>query len=70
MRQSVVTTVWLGLVLTAVGFALPSVAVGQVGDAAWTLPQTSEWHPDLQGVWANNNATPLERPEERAAASQ
>ncbi|MGA2880868.1 MAG: hypothetical protein ABSG13_18110 [Bryobacteraceae bacterium] len=28
----------------------------------WTTPRTSDGHPDLQGVWANNSATPLERP--------
>jgi hypothetical protein len=28
----------------------------------WTLPRTPDGQPDLQGVWANNNATPLERP--------
>jgi hypothetical protein len=29
----------------------------------WTVPRTPDGHPDLQGVWANNSATPLERPE-------
>jgi hypothetical protein len=28
----------------------------------WTPPRAPDGHPDLQGVWANNNATPLERP--------
>jgi hypothetical protein len=30
----------------------------------WTLPRTSDGQPDLQGVWDNNSATPLERPKE------
>jgi len=28
----------------------------------WTAPRTRDGQPDLQGVWANNSATPLERP--------
>ena len=32
----------------------------------WTVPRTPEGQPDLQGVWANNVATPLERPAELA----
>ncbi len=29
----------------------------------WTAPRLPDGRPDLQGVWANNTATPLERPE-------
>jgi len=54
--------------------ALLAVAHGQVAPQAalskatsskqpWAPPRTPDGHPDLQGFWANNNATPLERPE-------
>ena len=32
-------------------------------DNSWTAPRTAFGQPDLQGTWANNNATPLQRPE-------
>ena len=57
------------LVILAWGVAMPATVAGQSAatsnddDATWTVPRTPDGHPDLQGVWANNNATPLERPE-------
>jgi hypothetical protein len=38
----------------------------KTADRSWTSPRTVDGQPDLQGVWANNNATPLERPKELA----
>jgi len=44
-------------------------AVGLLGtpasaqeDGGWTVPRTPDGQPDLQGIWANNSATPLQRP--------
>src|ERR1700730_10901398 len=32
------------------------------GAVKWVAPLTADGHPDLQGVWMNDSATPLERP--------
>ncbi len=64
MSQSLTTC--CVLVISAVGATLSPPAAAQTEPAetnAWTLPRTPNGRPDLQGVWANNTATPLERPE-------
>ena len=53
--------------LTVITVALAGVrpAFGQTDTSPagqWTVPRTPDGQPDLQGVWANNNITPLERP--------
>lgn len=60
------TCVMIGVALwTAAGIAGQSpvpAARSQAGRPAWAVPRMPDGRPDLQGVWANNNMTPLERP--------
>ena len=50
-RLFLMCCVWAGL-----GISVPSFVLAQ------TQARTVWGHPDLQGVWANNTATPMERP--------
>ena len=42
---------------------VPAVAAAQAPEG-WTVPRLADGRPDLQGVWASDSATPLQRPEE------
>ena len=53
MRARLVTSAVMAAAL-AVGLSAQS--------AKWSVPRMPDGHPDLQGVWANNGMTPLERP--------
>jgi hypothetical protein len=54
----------VGAALAGAMLAGPAVGGAQPSqEARWTMPRTPDGRPDLQGVWANNTATPLERPE-------
>lgn len=60
--------------VAAVALLVPGMLVGQtraqslnakaakLAKPTWTAPRTVNGQPDLQGVWSNNTATPLERP--------
>jgi hypothetical protein len=41
-----------------------SVAEAPLAAQGWTPRRAADGHPDIQGVWANNVATPLQRPKE------
>ncbi len=49
-------------------FILPPCAAllillpGAHAQSAWRAPRAADGHPEIQGVWVNNSATPLERP--------
>src|SRR5580700_5857590 len=60
LRDSLIVGCRLCL-LGAMVFTLPALAQGQ-----YNAPRTPDGHPDFQGFWENNIATPLQRPREIA----
>ena len=54
------------LVRTLLCVLLLAQAVSAQTRSAWTPPRTADGRPDLEGVWENNSATPLERPRQLA----
>ena len=61
MNKLRIVTVMTILVVSAV-LAVPAAVAAQALEG-WTVPRTADGRPDLQGVWASDSATPLERPE-------
>ena len=57
MRKRLVGGIVLGAVLSV-------VALSGQSSKAYSVPRMPDGHPDFQGVWANNNMTPLERPKQ------
>ena len=72
-RLNVVPLAALSLVIAVAWFSSSTIA-GQAPSAstqasapaakAYVAPRTPDGHPDLQGYWANNDATPFERPKQ------
>ena len=50
------------LMVCAIG--LMGAPVSAQDQGAWSVPYTADGQPDLNGIWANNTATPFERPEQ------
>jgi hypothetical protein len=55
---------FLASILALAAIALPAAAQKTSGAKTWTPKLTSDGQPDLEGVWLDNSATPLQRPKE------
>ena len=61
LRDFIMVGCRVGLIIGATALTAAAFADGQ-----YTVPRTTDGHPDFQGFWENNIATPLQRPKEIA----
>ena len=66
LRRLLVTAAALAIVI-GVGFWAPELAAGQSGASTFQTPWGA---PDLQGIWANDVSTPLQRPSRFAGKAE
>jgi hypothetical protein len=57
MRARIATSI---VIVAALAIGLS----GQSTNKSWSVPRMPDGKPDMQGVWANNGMTPLERPKQ------
>ena len=55
MRARIMTSIVVAVLAVGLSAQAPS-------KSTWSVPRMPDGKPDMQGVWANNGMTPLERP--------
>ena len=64
--KKLVLTIAIASAAAALSAQGPVAPKPRSGEGGWKVSRTVDGQPDLQGTWANDNATPLERPVEFA----
>lgn len=65
-RRSSIAIVLAVAYLSPAGAGDQQATPARMPPGGWILPRTADGRPDLEGVWENNSATPLERPRQLA----
>jgi hypothetical protein len=64
MRVRIATALVIGLACSGAVITAGQASRAGKAPSGWELPRMPDGRPDMQGVWANNNMTPLERPKQ------